>query len=516
MSTELIEALKNTALYPHMATRIEVVETHLSWVLLTGPFAYKIKKPLALGFQDFTTLVARKKYCELELQYNQALAKDIYIEVIPIYGTPSSPSFEPNGPVLEYAIKMNEFSQDSLLSVYAINNKLSKQHIDSIAKELAQFHKNAEVCPSYQSFGSKDAVFHDVLDNFLALKSLNIDSATRVLVEDIEQATKQLCNELETTIQARKAQGFVRACHGDLHLGNIVMLKNEPVIFDCIEFNESFRYTDVMSDVAFLAMDLDHAGKSALASQFINRYFELSSDYEGAQLLRFYQCYRAMVRAKVSALFIEQLTGGDPKKIHLKEQLTAFLTLAKHYMQPGKPELMIMMGPSGSGKTIYSEELIIQQQAIRLRSDVIRKQLLGLDPITKSTASQKAELYSAEMTMRLYQHLQKVATILINCGYSVIIDATCLQEWQRALFIEVAKKAQIDFEIFLFICPVEVLEQRLMNRANLKDASDADASILGMQIDEAEPLTEEEEEFTTFIPTETIDSLIDSKEQYHA
>ncbi|MGE3320339.1 MAG: AAA family ATPase [Candidatus Berkiella sp.] len=516
MSTELIEALKNTSVYPHIATDIEVVETHLSWVLLTGPFAYKIKKPLALGFQDFTTLELRKKYCELEVEFNKALAPDIYIETVAIYGNATSPSFTPNGPVLEYAVKMHEFSQDKLLSVFAEQNKLSIRHVENIAKSLALFHQQSEKCPSQLPYGSPDAVFKDVMDNFRALKELNIDPALKILVQDIEQATQNDCAQLRDTIEARKKAGFVRACHGDLHLGNIVMLKNEPVIFDCIEFNEGFRYTDVMSDVAFLAMDLDHADKSALASLFINRYFELSTDYEGAKVLRFYQCYRAMVRAKVSALFIEQLAEGDSKKPHLQQELTAFLQLAKHYTQPGKPELMIMMGPSGSGKTLYSEELITQQQAIRLRSDVIRKQLFGLDPMTKSTAAQKQALYSPEATMRLYQHLQKVAKTLISYGYSVIIDATCLQEWQRALFIEVAKQTQIDFEIFLFICPIEVLEQRLISRATQQDASDADASILGMQIDEAEPLTEEEEEFTTFISTETIDNLIDNKEQYHA
>lgn len=516
MSIELIEALKNTSIYPHMATDIEVVETHLSWVLLTGPFAYKIKKPLALGFQDFTTLDKRKKYCELEVEFNKALAPDIYIETVAIYGSPASPSFTPHGPVLEYAVKMNEFSQDNLLSVFAKQNKLSKRHIQSIAKSLALFHAQTEKCQPELPFGSPDAVFADVMDNFRALKGLAIAPSLKALVEEIEEATKNVSTLLRAPILARKQAGYVRACHGDLHLGNIVMQKNEPVIFDCIEFNESFRYTDVMNDVAFLAMDLDHAGKSDLAAIFINSYFEQSGDFQGAQLLRFYQCYRAMVRAKVSALFIEQLATEDPKRAALQDDLHAFLTLAKHYTVSTKPELMIMMGPSGSGKTLYSEELVTQQQAIRLRSDVIRKQLFGLDPTTKSTASQKEALYSTETTLHLYQHLQKVANLLISYGFSVIIDATCLQEWQRALFIDIAKKAQIDFEIFLFICPVEVLEQRLIARATQNDASDADAEILGKQIDEAEPLTEEEEEFTTFISTDTIDNMIDNKEQYHA
>lgn len=516
MSNELIESLKNPAIYPHVASGIEVIETHLSWVILTGPFAYKVKKPLALGFQDFTTLDKRKKFCELEVEFNQPLAAPIYLEAIAIYGTPSQPSFIEKGPVLEYAVKMHEFPQENLLRAFAQKKKLSTKHVESIANTLANFHQQATIAPSSTSYGSADDIFSAANDNCQALKTLASTKQYLETVEAIEQWTKATFASLQAFMTLRKEQGFVRACHGDLHLGNIVMLKNEPVIFDCIEFNEGFRYTDVLNDVAFLAMDLDHLGASTLGYQFVNRYMELTQDYAGLKLLRFYQCYRAMVRAKVTAMLIEQLDTQSPQQATLQQHLAEFLALAKRYTQPEKTELMIMMGPSGSGKTLFSSDLITKTGAIRLRSDIIRKHLHGMAPIAKSTPSQKEQLYSEASTKALYLHLQALANDLIGHHYSVIIDATCLQEWQRTLFHEVAKKHQVDYKIYLFICQIDVLEQRILNRASLGDPSEADLSVLVKQLDEAEPLNDDEEAFTTFIPADFIDDLIDSKDQPHA
>lgn len=514
MSTQLIEALKNTSIYPHIATDIEVIETHLSWVLLTGPFAYKIKKPLALGFQDFTTLEKRKQYCEWEVQFNQALAAGIYIEVVALYGTPDKPSFTPDGPVLEYAVKMHEFPQENLLRVYAEQNKLTKRHVESIANTLASFHQQAQICPNDQPFGEPDEIFSPVKDNFETLKALAIAEPCLETLEHIEKWATASFAELRSLLKQRKTNGFVRACHGDLHLGNIVLLKNEPVIFDCIEFNESFRFTDVMNDVAFLAMDLDQVGKFTLSNLFVNRYIELTQDYEGLKLLRFYQCYRAVVRAKVIALLLGQLDKTTKEALHLQTQFVSFIKLAQSYTNDFKPEVMMMMGPSGSGKTLYSEELLAENQAtIRLRSDWIRKQLFGVDVKARSTPLEKEKLYSEQATQMLYQQLQKMAALIIESKHSVIIDATCLKEWQRALFHAVATQYHVNFKIYLFICQIDVLEQRIIDRATHGDISDADLIVLAKQMDEAEPLNEMEEAVTMFIDAEVIDNLIDSKEQ---
>ncbi len=513
---ELINALKNPDLYPHAVKNIEVLETHLSWVILTGLYAYKIKKPFNLGFQDFTTLEKRKQFCELEIAYNQKLAPAIYVEVVAIYGSPSTPSFTQEGQVLEYAVKMVEFPQENLLSALALQKKLSFDMIDNIAEQLARFHQQAAVCKAELPYGSPTHIMQPVLENFQALQNLEAAKPYLSKLEKIASWAKAQFTELSPLMATRKTEGYVRACHGDLHLRNIVLQNHVPVIFDCIEFNESFRFIDVLNDVAFLAMDLDHLYSSSLGHHFVNRYFELTQDYAGIKLLRFYQCYRAMVRAKASALLLAQETTSLSDVTNLQVELETFIELAFRYTQPVKPTLTIMMGPAGSGKTLYSGQLLEKTGAIRLRSDILRKKLHGMAPLAKSSEQQKEELYSAKSTQQLYRHLQTLAKQLIQDGYSVIIDATCLMLWQRELFHDIAKQQHASFTIILLICPVDVLEQRIAHRARLTDASEADVNVLNQQLDEAEPLTDEEEAFTTIIAEDIIDNLILAKEKQYA
>lgn len=513
---ELINALKNPALYPHATHNIEVIETHLSWVILTGLYAYKIKKPLNLGFQDFTTLAKRKQYCELEIAYNKKLAAGMYIDVVEIYGSPSAPSFTEQGAVQEYAVKMLEFPQQNLLDTLALQKKLSVNMIDNIAEQLAAFHQQASVCQAELPYGNPEQIMQPILENFQALQNLTVAKPYLSKIEDIAIWAKAQFVELSPLMTARKTEGYIRACHGDLHLRNIVLQDNMPVIFDCIEFNESFRFTDVLNDVAFLAMDLDHLYSSSLGYHFVNRYFELTQDYTGIKLLRFYQCYRAMVRAKVSALLLTQLAIDSPEAKALQIELETFIELAYRYTQSIKPTLTIMMGPAGSGKTLYSGQLLEKTGAIRLRSDILRKRLHGMMPLAKSSAQQKVELYSAKSTEQVYRHLQTLANELISNGYSVIIDATCLMLWQRELFHNIAKQQHATFSIILLICPVDVLEQRIAHRARLQDASEADVNVLNQQLDEAEPLSDEEEAFITVIAEDIIDNLILAKEKQYA
>ncbi|MCS5710226.1 AAA family ATPase [Candidatus Berkiella aquae] len=516
MSNELITALKNPACYPHDSTNIEVIETHLSWVILTGSFAYKIKKPLNLGFQDFTTLEKRKHYCELEVKYNRQLAGQLYIGVVGISGNASNPSLREEHEAFEYAVKMHQFPQENLLRTMALQKKLSVNIIDNISKQLASFHQQATICPAELPYGSPDEIYVPLMENFTVLRKLPLAASHLSLIEKIANKTQTTFEELRSFMQHRKEQNYIRACHGDLHLGNIVLNNNQPVIFDCIEFNEGFRYTDVMSDVAFLAMDLDHCYASSLGYHFINAYLELTQDYEGLKLLRFYQCYRAMVRAKVSALLHQQLAPTDAEAKQLQTEFVTILSLAERYCELYNPELTIMMGPSGSGKTLYSQQLLEKNGAIRLRSDVLRKHLHHLSPLTQSTALQKETLYSEESTQTLYRHMQKLAALIMNSRFSVIIDATCLKEWQRALFLTVAKQHQSRFNILLFICSIDILEQRIAHRAKLSDASEADNDVLAKQLDEAEPLTDEEEEFVSLVSEELIDNLIVEKEKQYA
>lgn len=482
MSDRLIQALQQPDVFPHPVQHFEIIETHLSWVILTGPFAYKIKKAVNLGFQDFTTLEKRKHFCEKEITLNQRLAPSLYDSVVPITGTENSPSLTKTGPVIEYAVKMHQFSQTGLLSRWGEKHSLSLSMIDDLASQLALFHQKAEQCPLNFSYGSPENVFAPMQANFDTLRTLKAANAYHEHISRIEKWTQNKLTELRTVIEKRKQAGWVRACHGDLHLGNIVLVDQKPLIFDCIEFNEPFRWIDVMNDLGFLQMDLDRYSASDLGHYLINRYCERTLDYEGLLLLRFYQCYRAMVRAKITAFQLEIPHTAEQKE-KLQQDLKQFFDLAERYTQPLCASLTITCGVSGSGKTYESQKLLMKSGAIRLRSDVFRLSLF----------SNKKERYTQAATQKVYQTLLEQAEMLLHAGYPVIIDAACLKREQRELFFDLAQKLQITFHILALDAPSALLYERIQQRAN--DPSEATIEIVDKQIKEQDPLSEDEKKY---------------------
>lgn len=518
MSESLIQALQNPQVFAHATSGFEVIQTHLSWVILTGKYAYKIKKPLNLGFQDYTTLEKRKYYCELELALNKRLAPQIYLEVVKITGSIQNPHLDGTQEPIEYALKMNQFSQQDLLNNLVTKGKITATIIEDITKKLASFHQDAPIDIDNSAFGTPSVVFAPIQDNFQALKQLPASQPFLEEIKLIENWASERYLSLKTLLSERKKSGFIRRCHGDLHLGNIVMIANEPVIFDCIEFNESFIWTDVMNDVGFLAMDLDHHQLRQLKQLFINNYTEITNDYLGMKLLTFYQSYRAMVRAKVSALQLNQLEQASELKTKLNKDLEAFLHLAKGYTQTISPKLFMTYGTSGSGKTLYSEKLLKEiDGAIRLRSDVIRKQLFSLAPNEPSAPHHHEKLYSQETTQTVYHKLVDIAKALLSHDHTVIIDATCLKAWQRELFIDLAKTLNVPWEILAFKAEPEILKQRIQLRLmHHKDASDASIEILNKQLSTLEPLSEFENAKATWISSGEVDALIELKGKNHA
>jgi uncharacterized protein len=471
--------------FPHTFEGFEIIETHISWVLLTGLFAYKIKKPVNLGFQDFTTLEKRKYFCEKEVELNRRLAPELYLGMVPITGTLDRPSFKASGEIIDYAVKMHQFSQDNLLNQLVKRNELSLSMMEALATQLAHFHDAAEQCDSSLPYGSPDDLILPMQDNFSAINTLPARLTHEPLLDSIKHSIETLYQTLIPLLEKRKAHGWIRACHGDLHLGNMVMVNNVPIIFDCIEFNERFRWIDVINDVAFLTMDLDHVSQTALGHYFINRYVELTNDYEGVLLLRFYQCYRAMVRAKVSA-FQLQMDITETQRHALKHDFERFLQLAKHYTSVTTPSLTITVGLSGSGKTYESQQLLMKTGAIRLRSDILRRRLFG----------QSHDRYSASATQTVYETLVTSAEKLLEANYSVIIDAACLKKWQRERFLSLANRLQVPFKILLLEAPLDELRQRIQNRQKEgRDPSEATVEFLELQNKEQEPLSEQEKGF---------------------
>jgi uncharacterized protein len=294
------------ALFDNMRKRaagksVRLVETHISWVLLAGHYAYKIKKAVDLGFLDYSSLDARHYYCAEEIRLNRRLAPGIYLNVIAIGGSADNPALGQQ-PALEYAVRMRRFAASRQLDRLALGNKISAQHIDSLAATIARFHGNLPAAAVDSSFATGDAVRRDALQNFEQLHDLLADHGDADKLAALRRASDSEYSACRGVFEQRLLQGYVRECHGDLHLGNIVLIDDQPVPFDCIEFNPALRWIDVMSEVAFTVMDLLHHQRASLAWRFLNAWLESSGDYSGIRVLRFYLAYRAMVRAKVSAI----------------------------------------------------------------------------------------------------------------------------------------------------------------------------------------------------------------------
>jgi aminoglycoside phosphotransferase family enzyme/predicted kinase len=487
----LISALLVPTAYDHPVDRVELIETHISWVLLAGDYAYKLKKPVDLGFLDFTTLEKRHHYCLEELRLNRRLAPDIYLDVVPIGGTAETPKVGRTEPLLEWAVKMRRFPQETLLSHVLEQGGLTSAHIDAVARQIADFHRLAAIARSDSPFSTPDGVRRPVEQNFRQIGPRLRRPEDREKLEalaawsDTEHAARW------DDFAARKADGFIRECHGDMHLGNMALLEGRVTVFDCIEFNDSLRWIDVMSEAAFLAMDLEDRGRRDFARRFLNAYLELTGDYRGLAVLRYYLVYRALVRAKVAAIRADQ--AGPAERDGNWADYRDHIDLAERLTRAVQPRLLITHGLSGSGKTTVSQALLEASVAIRLRSDVERKRLFGLAPDARSASAIETGLYTAEASRQTYERLSDLARAVIRSGYPVIVDAAFLKRAQRERFRELASSLGVPFAILRCRAEEGVLRKRVAMREQVgKDASEAGPAVLERQLASLEPLAEHE------------------------
>ncbi|HSD99621.1 MAG TPA: AAA family ATPase [Burkholderiales bacterium] len=486
----LFAALLDPACYPHPVAGVRVLETHISWVLLTGEYAYKIKKPVKLGFLDFSSLELRHRYCEEELRLNRRLAPELYLDLAEIRGTPGAPRIGGDGPVLEYAVRMREFPQASLASRALAGGGFGAAEIDVLAALVARFHASAPQARTETRYGAPDRVLADAVQNFEQMlqlaKAAPDDGALRALRLWTQHEFAARSGDFAT----RRKQGYVRECHGDLHLGNIVLLEGRPVPFDCIEFNDSLRWIDVMSEVAFLAMDLEDRGRRDLAWRFLNRYLEATGDYAGLAVLPFYLVYRALVRAKVHLMRSRQSGLRRPERARLTRAFEDYLHLAGRLAAPARPALILAHGLSGCGKTTLTQPLVEALGAIRVRSDLERKRAHGVAPLASSGSGVGSGLYSAVINAATYRRLGELAQEALRAGFSVVVDAAFLKRAERDAFRAIAERLDVPFTILDFHAPLEELRARITERlVRADDASEADLAVLERQLRARESLT---------------------------
>lgn len=495
----LINSLLQPALYHPPVQECRLIETHISWVILAGQFAYKIKKSINLGFLDFSTLEKRRFYCNEELRLNKRLAPSIYLAVVPITGTVECPQWAGEGEAIEYAVKMRAFCQQAQLDRVLDSGALKPEQIDSLANHISTFHGQTEVADAGSPYGEPAAIFRPVEENFKQIRQhLFKQKALKVLAE-LEDWSRASFSSLQSAFLARKSAGFVRECHGDMHLGNIAWVDDAPLLFDCIEFNPFLRWVDVMSDVAFLVMDLMDRNQAALAQRFLNDYLEYTGDYAGMRVLRFYLVYRAMVRAKIDAIRAAQEGIGPKEQTAAERDLFDYLELALNYIKPARPRLIITRGLSASGKSSVSRLLLERLGAVRIRSDVERKRLFGLAAEDYGGAVVGEGIYSRQATERTYAKLEELAGEILDAGYSLIVDAVFMQQQERQRFQALAESRRIPFMILECRADLELLRRRIGQRQN--DVSDAGLQVLEKQISLWQPLQEYEEGYALTVDT---------------
>jgi hypothetical protein len=489
----LVRGLTRPAAYPQGGAPVTHLETHISHVFLVGDHAYKIKKPLELGFLDFSTLEKRRHYCEEELRINRRLAPELYLAVVPIAGSEDAPRVEGSGPALEYAVKMRRFAQDGLLERVLERGELTPARIDEIAAQVARFHTVAERAKAGGRFGSAASVTGPALQNFDQLAPLVGEGPDRGMLEILRRWTIRQNDLLTGRFDERQRAGFVRECHGDLHLGNMVLIDGAVRIFDAIEFNPELRWIDVMNEVAFLAMDLAAKQRDNLAWRFVNGYLEHTGDYDGARVLRYYLVYRAIVRAKVAAIRAAQPDTAAQVRRALQEKCGLHLALAKRFAQDEAPILIIHHGLSGSGKTTCSQIILEAIGAIRIRSDLERKRMHGLEATARTGAPVGGGIYAAQDTADIYDGLARAAEAALAGGFPVLVDATFLKRTQRQAFRGLAARLGVPFRIAHFEASPQVLRARVMAREQQgTDASEAGLAVLDHQMRTAEALTLDE------------------------
>jgi len=521
----------------------EIVETHISWVLLADDFAYKIKKAVDFGFLDFSTLDKRRFYCQEELRLNRRLAPQLYLAVVAVSGSTDapvmgcdiaagehgssplpSPTHEPltyeiaglrfkdlnsgedenvslcDARPIEYAVKMRRFPQAAQLDVMLANGALLSTHIDAIARRIAAFHQGTAIAGANTRYGAPEAVHQPARQNFAQIRAKLGDAADLERLRQLEDWSEHEFRRLEEVFVQRKQQGFIRECHGDLHLANLALFEGEIAPFDCIEFNANLRWIDVVSEIAFLAMDLHDKNRPDLAWRLLNTYLEQTGDYAGLALLRYYLAYRALVRAKVACLRSATAIAEGAAL----EACRDYLALSESFIRETRPAIVITHGLSGSGKTTVAGELAATLGAIRIRSDIERKRLYGLAANARSGSGLNGGVYTAEGHRRTYGKLAELVQAIVAAGCRVIVDAAFLKQAERAAFRQIAVDSRVPFAILDFQAPPQILRQRIRKREQAgTDASEATLAVLERQLLTAEPLSADERLRSMSIDTET-------------
>ena len=490
----LIQQMMRSEFYPHpVKTPVQLIQTHVSYVLLTGDYAYKVKKPVNFGFLNYSTVELRQHFCQEELRLNQRCAKELYLEVLPIAHSGEDFQLNGSGEVADYTLKMRQFPQEGLLANLYEQGKLTEALLQELAKTIAQFHAITHTDDYIRAFGEPARVREAIDENFEQTAKYIGTAQTQAQFDATRAYNERLFNEEYHLFIERMQSDRIRECHGDLHIDNICLWNDKLWLFDCIEFNEPFRFVDVMYDIAYIIRDLEARDRLDLSTLFLNAYVEQTGDWEGLQVLPFYVNRQAYVRAKIVSFLLDDPAVPAADKQKAQETAARFYRLAAQYSQPRQGQLTLTCGLSGSGKSTTARKLAGQTGAVHIRSDAVRKHL-GNVPLEERGGD---ELYSPEMTQRTYDRLLQLGVTLAQRGYRVILDAKYDRQALREAVITATAQHQIPLQILHCDAPLEILRDRLQKRTG--DIADATADLLPKQF--MEPFTATELPFVKRLDT---------------
>jgi hypothetical protein len=451
-------------------------ETHGSIVFLAGRRAYKLKRAVRFPYMDYSTRALRHQMCLRELAVNRRTAPELYLDVLPIvrdeHGALQFGTNAEDRSAMDWVVVMRRFDQENLLEKVAETGGLTREMTAQLAQSIAEFHHAAEITPE---FGGAARVREIIAENAAIFRAA--DGPFRsAMIDRYERESLGLLGKLAPVLDKRQRDGHVRRCHGDLHLNNIVMLANRPVLFDAIEFNDAFACIDVLYDLAFLLMDLDRHGARDHANTILNRYLEIANEHDGLAALPLFLSCLAAIRAHTAVAKAKAVGCSNSED---SQMANALLDAAVSYLDPVRPRLVAIGGVSGTGKSTVARRLApllgVTPGAIVIRSDVLRKQLLGVAQTVRLPSS----AYAPEVTQNVYARMAELASAVLASGYSVIADAVHGNLMEQTAIEEVARIAGVRFDGIWLDAPAEILESRIRLRQG--DASDATVDVLRAQ-----------------------------------
>jgi uncharacterized protein len=494
MNRQFLKSLQKPDAYPEPTKSAHLLQTHVSFLFITDSFVYKVKKPVDFGFLNFSTVDRRRFYCNEEVRLNRRLCPDVYLGVVEVRESAQGAAFLGKGKVIDYAVKMKRLPEDRMLDRMLAEERVTAEDIRNIAKAIGCFHLNADRGKTIDEYGKSAIIRKNWEENLRGSSEFVNISLTK---KDLELITKWVDTFMaanEALFAERVSHGFIRDCDGDIHLENIC-LTTPLCIFDCIEFDDRFRYGDTAADIAFFLMDLDYHGKSIFADAFIDEYAAITKDSGFMRLLDFYKIYRAVIRGKVESLKLLDQNITDSDKISARNKASKYFRLARGYvLRQGMPKVLIITcGLMGSGKSAISSALAFELGFEVISSDAVRKELAEMPRDRRGSDDYGTGMYTREFNESTYLELLSRSEKFLKAGKSVIVDATFRRKSDRLLFCCLADRTGIPFYIIQVSCPEDLVKQRLDERSrNPSELSDGRWELFYRQKEEFEPPGKEE------------------------